>query len=363
MERIREYGRRARIQRQVMSNNAQFYAWVNGVQNFLTVVVTSLLGFIGFSGLDKIQSYIGWTGAEDKARLEMLFNFTVFGLFVLATLHLVFHFGKKQTDAERAVVSLTTVINHVDDLLFREEFGLVVLGNNELEGVRYRYDVITQGIPATSDQSHKRAKDQALEKELKRTNLVLSPQALFDEQRRVQALKALIFRSAEIMEILQALRQVDPKLHLGGGLIRNLVWDYLHDFKSPTPVDDVDVVYFDSLSTTKQHDLQIESKLKGQVPNLHWSVKNQARMHLSNGDAPSQDLVEAVTKWPETATAIAVRLTDTGELQTVVPHGLSDLFRLLVRPTPNFTAKPQRVTDRVAQKRWQTIWPKLEVLI
>ena len=363
MDRIREYGYKSKVLRQIMSNRARYYSRINAAQDTTTVVLTSFLGFMGFSGTDKIQTYLAWFMNVDKLGIEFAFNILVFGLFVLATLHLVFHFGKNQSDAEQAIINLTNVINHVDDLLSKEEQGLVILNNTDLEGVRQRYDTITQLIPANSDNEYIEAKKRIQEKERKSTQLTLTPQSLFDEASRIQTLKALILRSAQIMQILQALRQTNPEFYLGGGLVRNLVWDYLHDFRNPTPVDDVDVIYFDNLSTTKEHDVQFEIRLRQEIPNLEWSVKNQARMHVGNGDAKYVGVEDAICKWPETATAIAIRLSQAGELELTVPYGLGDLFRLLVRATPHFAKKPERINERVEKKRWRATWPKLEVLI
>jgi uncharacterized protein len=366
MDRIREYGHKCQVLRQIMSNKANRYRKINDIQNASTVVLTSFLGFIAFSGTDKVQTYLNWifvTSKPDKPQAEFAFNVLVFGLFVLATLHLVFHFGKKQTDAEQAIVNLTNIANHIDDLLSKEEQSLITLTNTDLEGVRQRYDAIIQVIPPNSDDEFLRAKKDFQEKERRQTLLAMSPQAIFDKSKQIQTLKTLILRSDSVMSILQALRHTGAEFYLGGGLIRNLVWDYLHGFKNPTPVDDVDVIYFNLLSSTKEHDLQIEGRLRGQIQNLTWSVKNQARMHTANGDTQYLSVKDAVSKWPETATAIAVRLTQDGEVEVVAPHGLSDLFRLLIRPTPHFSARPDRVAQRVATKHWQTTWPMVEVLI
>ncbi|PLC63479.1 hypothetical protein B9P82_13400 [Citrobacter sp. L55] len=68
---------------------------------------------------------------------------------------------------------------------------------------------------------------------------------------------------------------------------------------------------------------------------IDWSVKNQARMHQRNGDYPYTSTRNALLHWPETATAIAVRLGKEG-LDITAPYGLSDLFELRLRPTPAF---------------------------
>lgn len=56
-------------------------------------------------------------------------------------------------------------------------------------------------------------------------------------------------------------------------MVRNIVWDNLHGYSLTTPIDDVDVIYYDELSSAKEHDLRIETELKESLPNLVWSVK------------------------------------------------------------------------------------------
>lgn len=77
---------------------------------------------------------------------------------------------------------------------------------------------------------------------------------------------------------------------LAAGFVRNLVWDKLHGYPSSTPLNDIDLVYFDEQDASEQHDLQLEEQLNRTTSALHpsfpWSVKNQARMHLRSGRWP-----------------------------------------------------------------------------
>jgi hypothetical protein len=361
MDRIKDYSHKSKILRQIMSNQARFYGKVNAMQNVITVIVSSLLGFIGFSGTEKVQQYLGLFMTANAAKVDFIYNFLIFCIFVLATLHLVFHFGKKQTDAENAIVTLTNVVNHADDLISKDEHGGVITASDR-DALRYRYDTTIQHIPANSDGEFLKAKLELQKKEVKSARITLSPQTLFDEPSRLAALKSLVSRSTQVMEILNILRKVDPDLYLGGGLIRNLVWDYLHGFKNPTPVDDVDVIYFNNLNQLKQHDTLIEAKLLEHIPNLSWSVKNQARMHIFNSEPPYTGIEDAINKWPETATAIIIRLNSSGDLEIIAPHGLSDLFRLIVRPTPHFVTRTARIQHRITSKRWRETWSKLDII-
>lgn len=247
-------------------------------------------------------------------------------------------------------------------MLWNEEIGNSRISNLETDMIRQKYESIIQIIPANTDKEFIKAKRDFVEKERKRNSLALTAQDIFIESENEKTLIALIRRSSEVMNILKILLEVNPDLHLGGGLVRNTVWDFLHGYPRPTPVDDVDVVYFNKLSNSKEHDTELENILKSKAPNLRWSVKNQARMHIFNKEPEYHSIQEAIEKWPETATAIAIKLEKSGGITTLKPHGLSDLFRLIVRPTPHFSERKQRIIDRLDSRDWLKTWPKLKTV-
>jgi uncharacterized protein len=149
---------------------------------------------------------------------------------------------------------------------------------------------------------------------------------------------------------------------IGGGIIRNSVWDYLHDYPVRLATEsDVDVVYCDRRNVNPESDLAIKRRLTNDWPDIPWSVRNQARMHERNGDAPYRSSEDACRCWPETATAIAARLWD-GQVQIVAPHGVDDLVRMIVRPTPAFCTKMSVYERRLASKDWARRWPRLTFL-
>jgi hypothetical protein len=147
---------------------------------------------------------------------------------------------------------------------------------------------------------------------------------------------------------------------LGAGVIRNAVWDYLHDYPVQFAAgSDVDVVYFDHLKVHSEIDL--EHRLAKNWTTIPWSVRNQARMHERNGDPPYRNTEDAVRCWPETATAVAAGLRD-GRVQIIAPHGVDDLVHLIVRPTPVFKKKLSVYERRLASKEWARRWPRLTFL-
>ncbi|HGF5111023.1 TPA: nucleotidyltransferase family protein, partial [Vibrio parahaemolyticus] len=75
-----------------------------------------------------------------------------------------------------------------------------------------------------------------------------------------------------------------PQCYIAAGFVRNLVWDALHDFKVFTPLNDVDVIYFDPAESNPNAYLAYESQLRDRMPQLRWQVRNQVKMHERNGD-------------------------------------------------------------------------------
>ena len=64
-------------------------------------------------------------------------------------------------------------------------------------------------------------------------------------------------------------------------------------------------------------------------------MKNQARMHSKNGFEPYSSSYESVAHYPETPTAVTVKIKN-NELVIMAPYGLNDLFEKIVRPTPKY---------------------------
>ena len=151
-----------------------------------------------------------------------------------------------------------------------------------------------------------------------------------------EILQAVIAADAPRWSVLALVRDLNlPHSWIGAGFVRSAVWDHLHGRDSPI-TGDIDVIWFDPDEDSPSIDRQLEAILKAQQPQLRWSVKNQARMHLRNSDAKYESISDALRHWPETATAVAVRLTATDEFEIVAPYGLYDLFELRLTPTPPF---------------------------
>ena len=182
-------------------------------------------------------------------------------------------------------------------------------------------------------------------------------------------LESLVRSTPWLLEALRAARDVDPPDWLvGGGVLRDLVWDRLHGQSRPAPPRDVDLAFFDPPRLDRARGAEGEQALAARLPGVPWDAKNQAAVHTWYGRvfggrvAPLRSAADGVATWPETATAVAVRLLPDDRLEAVAPCGLDDLFGLVCR------RNPRRVTvdhyhRRLHDKRIAERWPRVEIVL
>ncbi|MBS0055683.1 nucleotidyltransferase family protein [Yersinia sp. Marseille-Q3913] len=153
---------------------------------------------------------------------------------------------------------------------------------------------------------------------------------------------------------------------LAAGFVRNLVWDQLHGHQLPTPLNDIDLVYFDKQNISERHDLQLEAQLQQNAASQHspfpWSVKNQARMHLRSGRQPYRSTEDAISHWVEVETAIGARLKECGDIELVAPLGLNALFTRTITLNPK-NGEIDTYHQRISSKSWQQHWPELRLVV
>ncbi len=146
---------------------------------------------------------------------------------------------------------------------------------------------------------------------------------------------------------------------LAAGFVRNLVWDHLHDLADVTPLNDIDVIYFDPYDTSVATEKDLEQRLSS-LAVLPWSIKNQARMHLKHHHAPYLSSSDAMSYWVETETVIGATLDHDGKVQLVAPMGTAALFEFSITANPRH-GNPKVMLDRAASKGWLIRWPQLQL--
>lgn len=157
-----------------------------------------------------------------------------------------------------------------------------------------------------------------------------------------------------------------PSWCIGAGAVRNMVWDALHGYTTPSPLSDVDFAYFDPANLGSETERAVQQRLEAVAPELPWEATNQAAVHLwfeghfGHTVTPLTSLSDAVASWPEYATAVGLVLKDDGEIHVIAPHGLEDLFGMRVRRNPS-RVSPETYATRVREKRYAQRWPRVVV--
>lgn len=179
-------------------------------------------------------------------------------------------------------------------------------------------------------------------------------------------IKSLIQEDKWMMDILKVAHQLElPDWWICAGFVRSKIWDTLHGYIERTPLADIDVIYFDPNKKEESEEKKWEDQLQCLLPNIPWSVKNQARMHKINNLPPYISSVDGIANFPETVTAIGVKLDEQNEIVLVAPHGIADILQMSVNPVPRFATNKDLLEvyeQRIQNKNWLTIWPNVRIV-
>jgi hypothetical protein len=183
------------------------------------------------------------------------------------------------------------------------------------------------------------------------------------ERAYANQLLKLVTADAWVMGVLRAARSLHlDEWCIAAGAIRNNVWDHLHGYTAPTRPSDVDLLFYDRDRPDPAYEGELERRLVSIAPDVAWECTNQATVHAYTQEPPYRSIEEAMSRWADPVTAVGVCLTGDDHLRVFAPHGLADLFGLVVRPhlaTPNAAAVYR---ERLATKRWAERWPKLTIV-
>ena len=72
-----------------------------------------------------------------------------------------------------------------------------------------------------------------------------------------------------MMECLQAVERLNlPDWYIAAGFLRNAIWDFLHEKTTRTPLNDVDVVYYDPANLNEVSEQKFEAALQARLPGV-----------------------------------------------------------------------------------------------
>ena len=158
-----------------------------------------------------------------------------------------------------------------------------------------------------------------------------------------------------------------PGWYLTAGCLFQTVWNVVTERPPGEGIRDYDLFYFDGADLSwAAEDTVIRTGRKTfhGVP-AEVEIRNEARVHLWYEEKfgvpcpPYPSTESAIDSFAATTCCLGVRLEPSGEWRVYAPHGLSDVFNLVVRPNP--VLAPQEVYEAKAA-RWKNQWPGLTVL-
>lgn len=185
---------------------------------------------------------------------------------------------------------------------------------------------------------------------------------------RENELLEIIKGDKRLMRILQVAQSVNlPNWYIGAGVIRNTVWDTLHEVPQPSPIRDIDFIYY---SAEPIDEVPIRKKLQEVFPNVEWDIKNSATVHewykaKRNIDRPALfSSEEDIDAWPETASCIGIRITKDNSFLIYAPYGINDLLDMVFRrnKTNEYSVSPEVFKRRVIDKKIAQRWPKATIV-
>ncbi|WP_165307445.1 nucleotidyltransferase family protein [Agromyces binzhouensis] len=374
------YVRRARVLRQIQSNKASRAQRLEVWYLVITVLVATLVSVIGFAGVDRIAELLAPapTDALDLVpAVETVFNIAVLVVLIATLVGLVFRFGERANRHYRSLEVLTEFMRDCTDLVEMHDARERTINGSDLDQIRTRYKGVLATLPPSTDKEYEKAKNDAVQKRLRSIaaptsrgevnpsmlrKVVVRPSRMQSRASKVDARRVASLLRRDPLRIA-ALRAVHEELGsrawITGGFLREGVWDAIEGRPIESPRDDVDVIYFDRRDTTKDAERALQKRLDEREPRIRWSVKNQARMHSINGDKPYDSLADAVSRFPETASAVAVQLNSRG-FRFLAPIGMDDLRRMRLRP--NARANRAAYERRRPQVEGAGRWSLLEVV-
>ncbi|MFJ9629140.1 nucleotidyltransferase family protein [Streptomyces sp. NPDC101175] len=187
-----------------------------------------------------------------------------------------------------------------------------------------------------------------------------------DEQ--LTALRTTLSRNHILLEVLARAAALDlPNWYLTAGCLFQTIWNTTTGRPPTHGIKDYDVFYYDATDLSWEAEDRAIRAGREAFAGLPATVeiRNEARVHLwyeqkFGTPCPPHDCVEsAIDSFASTTCCLAVRLKEDGDWRVYAPHGLSDIFNLVVRPNPALA--PQEVYETKAA-RWRRVWPELTVL-
>ncbi|GAA5040339.1 nucleotidyltransferase family protein [Streptomyces siamensis] len=187
-----------------------------------------------------------------------------------------------------------------------------------------------------------------------------------DEQ--LAGLRAVLSRNEILTDVMTRAATLElPDWYVTAGCLFQTVWNVVTDRDPTHGIRDYDLFYFDDGDLSwEAEDAVIEAgrTVFAGLP-ARVEIRNEARVHLWYEQKfgvpcpPYESTEAAIDSFAATTCCLGVRPEPGGDWRVYAPHGLSDVFGLVLRP--NSVLAPREVYEAKAA-RWKDAWPELTVL-
>ncbi|MFJ9560209.1 nucleotidyltransferase family protein [Streptomyces fuscichromogenes] len=185
---------------------------------------------------------------------------------------------------------------------------------------------------------------------------------------QLDVLRSVLSRNEVLTDVLTRAAALElPDWYLTAGCLFQTVWNVVTDRPPTAGIKDYDLFYFDDADLSwEAEDAVIKAgrKVFAGLP-AEVEIRNEARVHLWYEQKfgvpcpPHGSTEAAIDSFAATTCCLGVRLNPDGGWRVYAPHGLSDVFGLVLRPNP--VLAPREVYEAKAAC-WQATWPELTVL-
>jgi uncharacterized protein len=187
-----------------------------------------------------------------------------------------------------------------------------------------------------------------------------------DEQ--IRAFQEVLSRNEVLTEVLSRAASLALRgWYLTAGCLFQTVWNAVTGRAPTEGIKDYDLFYFDDTDLSWEAEdavIQAAKPVFAGIP-AEVEIRNEARVHLWYEEkfgtpCPAHASTEdAIDSFAATTCCLGIRLEPGGRWRVYAPHGLSDVFNLVVRP--NAVLAPRGVYE-AKTGRWRRQWPELTVL-
>ncbi|MFE4626503.1 nucleotidyltransferase family protein [Streptomyces mirabilis] len=158
---------------------------------------------------------------------------------------------------------------------------------------------------------------------------------------QLDGLRSVLSQNEVLTDVMTRAATMElPGWYVTAGCLFQTVWNVVTDRPPTSGIKDYDIFYFDGTDLSwEAEDAAIKAgqEVFAGLP-AEVEIRNEARVHLWYEQKfgvpcpPHESTEAAIDSFAATTCCLGVRLEADGGLRVYAPHGLSDVFNLVVRP-------------------------------